>query len=148
MRNGKVFHGLLILGGNQRILPLVMTCHYARYMRAALLFIVGVAVLLHAAIPVGFMPDIGKQAGSFVTICSGFGEKTVFIVDDTGGHEQGMGETCTYAFTLPALDHAPVILPAIVAASYVPSTSSFSAVPVHNGNLDLSHPPTGPPVTV
>jgi hypothetical protein len=114
----------------------------------ALLLIAGMAVLLHAAIPVGFMPDIGKQAGSFVTICSGFGEKTVFIAGTQSEHQGNGGGECVYGFTLPALDQIPSVNLAIIAASFVTTSIATFSADANIHRLDLSHPPTGPPVLI
>lgn len=115
-------------------------------LRACLLLLAGLGVLLQAAIPAGFMPDIGKQAGSFMTICSTFGEKTVFVPDEAEGtHEQA--ESCVYAFTLPATGSVSVAAPAIISASIDRPVLPFDTASVIVGALDPSRPPTGPPVT-
>lgn len=121
----------------------------ASILRGVLLLVAGLAVMLQASIPAGFMPGIGKQAGSFITICSAFGEKTVFVADDADQqHDSAGDDACSYAFTLPALDNVPFIVPAYVAAfvfypAYIPQ-----AIDVHPSRIDLSRPPTGPPAIV
>lgn len=117
-------------------------------MRVALLLIAGMAVLLHAAIPAGYMPDIGKQAGSFITICSGFGEKTVFIADAQSEHQGNGGGECAYGFTLPTLDQMPSVNLATITASFVATSIATFSDHARIHRLNLSHPPTGPPVLI
>lgn len=106
----------------------------------------GLAVLLQAALPTGFMPNTGKQAGSFVTICSGVGEKTVFVADEGGDHEQGAGDTCSFAFTLPGLESAPTLRPVMLGSMIDYPAHILVQTFLANTSLDRSHPPTGPPV--
>lgn len=128
--------------------PAMTIVRSTSFLRTVLLLAAGLAMVLQAAIPAGFMPGIGKQAGSFITICSTFGEKTVFVADETGEHGSGGGESCAYAFTLPALDDVPFVIPAYVSAfvSYPAYVSQPSDV--YHARIDLSRPPTGPPAIV
>lgn len=128
--------------------PAMTIVRSASFLRTVLLLAAGLAVMLQAAIPAGFMPGIGKQAGSFITICSTFGEKTVFVADEAGEHGGSGGEACSYAFTLPALDNVPVVVPAYVTAFISYPAYTPHIIDVHPARIDLSRPPTGPPAIV
>ena len=50
-----------------------------RHNRHLVLYLLTLAILAQAMIPLGYMPSFNKNAGSFITICSGFSTKTVYI---------------------------------------------------------------------
>lgn len=114
--------------------------------RTILLVMAGLGIMMQAAIPAGFMPDIAKRTGSFITICSAFGEKTVFVADEAGPHGADESQSCQYAFTLPALGHAPFAAPAHITALIAAIPFFFYAYRPDRLTIDPSSPPTGPPV--
>lgn len=120
----------------------------ASLLRVVLLFAAGLAIMMQAAIPAGFMPGMGKQAGSFITICSTFGEKTVFVADDAGEHSEAGDESCVYAFTIPAMGDAPAATLAYVAAFVDDQPSLWEGYSIHPVRIDLASPPTGPPLII
>ncbi len=77
------------------------------------------AVMVKVAIPAGFMPS--NEGGlTKLVICSGMGEKTIFVADDDSGaqeHEDSTSELCSYqifsaqkTIPTPAFDLARVFV--------------------------------------
>ncbi len=114
--------------------------------RLFLLMMAGLAIAVQSLIPAGFMPEMGKQAGSFMTICSGMGEKTVYVPGDSAPDHQAGQSACAFSFLIAAPQTVAPVLPAYIAASFVPADMTepvrFAARPSFN----IAHPPTGPPV--
>jgi hypothetical protein len=101
-------------------------------------------VLLQALIPLGFMP--GANAATPIVICSGLGEKTIYV-DDNGQpveHQQDKAEkSCAFSLTaFGMIDYpAPVQGPVSYAAeTFAPGVMPV-CTPIHYTLPDKTGPP-------
>ncbi len=87
-------------------------------LKGIILSLMFIGFALKAVLPVGFMPDT-KGGMVAMVVCSGMGEKTIYVPDDGNKnhapqHEQK--DYCPYQVLTQAkglIDHAPQILPAV-----------------------------------
>ncbi|MFA5593395.1 MAG: DUF2946 family protein [Micavibrio sp.] len=91
------------------------------------------AFTLQSLIPAGFMPGTGGGFTKLV-ICSGMGEKTVFIPTDEGNpaEQDGAGSACAYQFAaahklLAAPPLASLSVPPLERTGKITSHASFTA---------------------
>ena len=113
--------------------------------RLFLLIMAGLAVGVQSLIPAGFMPGEGGRAGSFITICSGMGEKTVYVPDEHAPDHQAAQNACAYSFLIAAAQPLPPVVPVFVATSLVEAFAPDASRLASFSLLDPAHPPTGPP---
>ncbi len=83
---------------------------------SGLLLLMLLAYAVKAFVPAGFMP--GKDAGGFtrMVICSGMGEKTIFVPNEkpSGQSDSHSGKICDYQILTGQkilISHAPVLTP-------------------------------------
>ncbi len=88
--------------------------------------VIFIAFLLQATIPLGFMPDFESRSGTALVICSGYGEKTVYVDDDG---QQGHHAAKPCAYSILALFSGPAAPPeldlsAVVVSIALPNSTS------------------------
>jgi hypothetical protein len=125
----------------------MMRASVLRYVYASLLILALLGVVARALVPAGFMPDFSAQAGTPLIICSGTGEKTVYI-DDTGNPIDGAGykaeQPCVFALSFYAVQP---VLPVLTIDPVVISVAFNLPQSLHSGwNKESLYPVRGPPV--
>jgi hypothetical protein len=102
------------------------------------MMIVLLALICQFLIPAGFMPNLTGAGKTALVICSGMGEKTIFVDAAGSGSDQTpasshSGDTCPYFLAqmgtdLPSLMIHPLVMdfisakPVVTALALVPST--------------------------
>jgi hypothetical protein len=117
-------------------------------LKSCLLLLALMGILVKGLIPLGFMPDFSKHAGTAIVICSGIEQKTVYV-DQDGQPAQDAGHQvktpCDFAYT-PIIT-APVFQSQIVVV--LNATAKLIPHEVACTRASLAIPPiTGPPTIV
>lgn len=113
--------------------------------RLFLLVMAGLALAVQSLIPAGFMPEMGKRAGGFITICSGMGEKTVYVPGDSAPDHQAEQSACAFSFLIAAPQTIAPAMPVYIAASFVPADMAEPVRFAVRPSFNIALPPTGPP---
>lgn len=112
-----------------------------------LLLLAVLSITAHAVIPAGFMPDASRVSGTFIKICSGFSEKTVYMPDESDApatHDQG-SEVCNFATLAMVAQPDPALPPVFVMAQSTPIKPVVSYAYIYAAHLAEANPSTGPP---
>ena len=118
-----------------------------KYLYACLVLLALLGMAARAIIPAGFMPDFSVQAGTPFVICSGTGEKTIYV-DDEGrplgesGHKAE--QPCVFALSFYAVSpFLPSVLvdPVIISIAF---NNPHAVQPEQSANF--LYPIRGPPV--
>jgi hypothetical protein len=89
-----------------------MNIRQSKYLSAAIFALMILAVLVKAALPAGFMPS---TEGGFtkLVICSGVGEKTILVPDDSGveqNHDDSSNDICSYQILTSQKSITPTVI--------------------------------------
>lgn len=125
-----------------------MTRAFVRnHLYASLLILALLGMVARAVIPAGFMPDFSAQAGTPLIICSGNGEKTIYVDDKGSPIEQsdhGGEQPCVFALNFyavqPYLPELVVSLAVLDVAFDAPSMRRIGQ------GHKFTYPARGPPV--
>lgn len=134
--------GVLCLGAMKRTIGNPFRCLLRRRLAAAVMV---AALLVMALIPAGFMPSFGADGKVAIVICSGMGEKTVFVdADDAPAGTHQDTEACPYFLAQsPTTMDAPVLF---IDTPIYHIVSTFSHDDAFVGGVRILSPPArGPP---
>lgn len=115
-----------------------------------LLALLLLAFALKALIPAGFMPGQGEGGMTALVICSGMGEKTIFVPADSApspAKESASSDPCAYH--LAALQKNIISAPPILPLPSLQNSDIAPAAPAANLSTPviLAAAPRGPPLS-
>lgn len=133
-------------GGKKAHFPVMSGSRPQPCFRPALSLFIGLALLVQAMIPAGFMPGMSKSADHIIVICSGVEQKTIYVggegVPADGPHQEG-GQSCAFALSVIAPFSIPAL--SVLVAAAINLVTNIDR-PSFNFTQPLStHPATGPP---